>query len=63
MGNSSRSKPTFTTVTFGAFDRKGRRPTMEDAHILEADLFGVRENYYFAVFDGHGGDSVSKFAR
>lgn len=61
MGNSG-GKPTFTTVTFGVYDRKGRRPTMEDAHITEADMFGVRENYYFAVFDGHGGDAVSKFA-
>lgn len=60
MGN--RGGKTFTTVTFGVYDRKGRRPTMEDAHITEADLFGVRENFYFAVFDGHGGDAVSKFA-
>eukprot|EP00940_MAST-03C_sp_MAST-3C-sp2_P003089 g3089.t1 len=62
MGNANNSdRPAVTTVTFGVSSMKGRRPTMEDAHVLCADLFGVRDNFYFAVFDGHGGDSVAKF--
>ena len=35
---------------------------MEDAHVMEKDLFGVRERFFLAVFDGHGGDAVSKFS-
>jgi len=61
MGTSN-GKNLFTTVNFGAFSLKGRRPTMEDAHVMEKDLFGVRERYFLAVFDGHGGDQVSKFS-
>eukprot|EP00939_MAST-03C_sp_MAST-3C-sp1_P003220 g3220.t1 len=60
MGQRS-SRPKVTTVTFGVADMKGRRPTMEDAHVLCKDVLGVRENYFFSVFDGHGGASVAKF--
>jgi len=40
---------------------------MEDAHIAELNLFRDRNkddesiNAIFGVFDGHGGDTVSKF--
>ena len=35
----------------------GKRPTNEDNHICKS-----RYNYdYYAIFDGHGGSTVSKF--
>lgn len=36
--------------------------TMEDAHIIELAVGGVEEISLFAVFDGHRGDDVAKFA-
>ena len=36
---------------------------MEDAHIAaEISLPGNKKGMLFAVFDGHGGDQVAKFA-
>lgn len=38
---------------------------MEDAHIAELNLYKSRDDgniqAIFGVFDGHGGDTVSKF--
>jgi hypothetical protein len=38
---------------------RGRRGTMEDAHVLGADCGGM---LLFAVFDGHGGSVVAEEA-
>lgn len=45
------------TLLFSAGSVQGWRKTMEDAHIADA------ENKIFAVFDGHGGKAVAKFAQ
>ncbi len=42
-------------------DHQGRRPYMEDTHCVEIDFFD--DWSLFAVFDGHGGDYVSKFLK
>ena len=44
-------------LTYSAGEMQGWRKTMEDAHIADVDS-GV-----FAVFDGHGGKAVAKFAQ
>ena len=43
---------------------QGWRSTMEDTHICETVDMG-KDNFgmLFGVFDGHGGDDVSKFAK
>ena len=43
---------------------QGWRTSMEDTHICESVDMG-EDNYgmLFGVFDGHGGDEVSKFAK
>lgn len=44
---------------YGVSEMQGWRPTMEDAYITTSSLpEGAK---LFAVFDGHGGDEVSKF--
>jgi serine/threonine protein phosphatase PrpC len=45
----------------GFAETMGSRPTMEDAMALVGDFAGSG-NFYFAVFDGHGGSDVSKYA-
>ena len=41
----------------GHAEMQGRRPTMEDAHVIHAqDTWG-----FFGVFDGHGGAQCSEF--
>lgn len=63
MGNGGgKSNDYFAPITFGYNEKKGKRPTMEDAHILTDKALGVRSHYFFAVFDGHGGDQVAKYA-
>jgi len=44
----------------GVSAMQGRRPTMEDAHLL-SEVVGP-DLYLFAVFDGHGGELAAKFA-
>ena len=43
---------------------QGWRSSMEDTHICESVDMG-KDNFgmLFGVFDGHGGDDVSKFAK
>jgi len=47
-------------LTCGVSAMQGRRPTMEDAHLLSKQV--GPNMYLFAVFDGHGGDLASKYA-
>jgi len=42
---------------------QGWRLNMEDAHAANLSLDeGENSNVFFAVYDGHGGDTVSKFS-
>jgi serine/threonine protein phosphatase PrpC len=45
----------------GFAEARGGRPTMEDAMALVGDFAGSGSSF-FAVFDGHGGPEVSKYA-
>jgi protein phosphatase 2C family protein 2/3 len=49
---------------FGVSEMQGWRISMEDAHALVLDLDEGKEesNAFFAVYDGHGGGTVAKFA-
>jgi len=49
---------------FAVSEMQGWRISMEDAHatILNLDEATDETNTFFAVYDGHGGDSVAKFA-
>lgn len=39
----------------------GRRPTMEDAILVQGQLGGRAKRDLFAVFDGHGSERVAIF--
>lgn len=41
---------------------QGWRPTQEDSHTLCCEVPGHKNMSFFAVFDGHGGPSVSRYA-
>lgn len=43
---------------WGFAERQGRRPSMEDAHVIQQD----DKKALFALFDGHGGKEVSAYA-
>jgi protein phosphatase 2C family protein 2/3 len=49
---------------YAVSEMQGWRITMEDAHasILDLDENKDEKNTFFAVYDGHGGGSVAKFA-
>ncbi|OSD07240.1 PP2C-domain-containing protein [Trametes coccinea BRFM310] len=49
---------------FGVTEMQGWRITMEDAHTAVLDLDGepTESNTFFAVYDGHGGSAVAKYA-
>ncbi|KAF9454703.1 PP2C-domain-containing protein [Macrolepiota fuliginosa MF-IS2] len=48
---------------YGVADMQGWRITMEDAHAAILDLDGEKDtNAFFAVYDGHGGSNVAKYA-
>jgi protein phosphatase 2C family protein 2/3 len=51
---------------YGLSEMQGWRLTMEDAHTISLDLDEPRSdatsNTFFAVYDGHGGGSVARFA-
>ncbi|KAF9013520.1 phosphatase 2C-like domain-containing protein [Cyathus striatus] len=49
---------------YSVSEMQGWRITMEDAHAAILDLDGETEdsNVFFAVYDGHGGSTVAKFA-
>jgi len=46
----------------GYCDTIGRRPTMEDQIVIMGCLGGESNEDYFAVFDGHGGSTASKYS-
>lgn len=47
---------------FGVSEMQGWRVGMEDAHTAELQLEEDNKNAFFAVYDGHGGASVAKYA-
>lgn len=49
---------------FAVSEMQGWRITMEDAHTAVLDLEGPngKKNTFFAVYDGHGGSTVARFA-
>ncbi|KAL1950327.1 hypothetical protein VTO73DRAFT_5451 [Trametes versicolor] len=51
---------------YGVSEMQGWRITMEDAHTAELNLDGApsedETNTFFAVYDGHGGAAVAKYA-
>jgi len=49
---------------YGLAEMQGWRITMEDAHAAVLDLDGQegKGNLFFAVYDGHGGSTVARFA-
>ncbi|KAJ7935621.1 PP2C-domain-containing protein [Mycena leptocephala] len=49
---------------YAVTEMQGWRITMEDAHAIVLDLDGGKDdsNTFFAVYDGHGGGTVAKFA-
>ncbi|CAA7261515.1 unnamed protein product [Cyclocybe aegerita] len=49
---------------YGLTEMQGWRITMEDAHAAILDLDGpeATSNTFFAVYDGHGGSTVARFA-
>ncbi|KAF9533253.1 phosphatase 2C-like domain-containing protein [Crepidotus variabilis] len=49
---------------YGLAEMQGWRITMEDAHtaILDLDGTGDKTNTFFAVYDGHGGSTVARYA-
>jgi protein phosphatase 2C family protein 2/3 len=51
-------------VFYGLVSMQGWRIAMEDAHVVDLDLEAAddKKNCFFAVYDGHGGSSVSTFA-
>jgi protein phosphatase 2C family protein 2/3 len=51
-------------LLYAVSEMQGWRITMEDAHaaILDLDENKNESNTFFAVYDGHGGGSVAKFA-
>lgn len=51
-------------VFYGLVSMQGWRIAMEDAHAIVLDLEAAndKQNCFFAVYDGHGGSSVAKFA-
>ncbi len=50
-------------LNFGIFNMKGRRPSMEDAHTIQAVNFlpDQPDSAFFAIYDGHGGKEIADF--
>jgi len=46
----------------GSADMIGRRPTMEDAFLVEPEFLGVKKAELLGVFDGHAGRAAADFA-
>ncbi|MBA3953736.1 protein phosphatase 2C domain-containing protein [Candidatus Dependentiae bacterium] len=46
-------------LEYGFSENIGRRPTMEDAHILAPSF--THDTSLFAIFDGHGGHTVAEY--
>ncbi|KAI0243853.1 hypothetical protein L0F63_006716 [Massospora cicadina] len=53
---------TFCPTAYGVSSEVGKRPSQQDDFLIQEDIFGDKEHYLYAVFDGHGeqGDKVSK---
>lgn len=49
------------SAPYAVSDTVGRRPYMEDRHVIGGELRGVAHTSLFAVFDGHGGASAADF--
>ncbi|KAG8714274.1 Protein phosphatase 2C 2, partial [Ceratobasidium sp. 394] len=47
---------------YGVSEMQGWRISMEDAHATVLKLDDHTNNAFFAVFDGHGGSTVAKYA-
>ncbi|KAG8724737.1 Protein phosphatase 2C 2, partial [Ceratobasidium sp. 428] len=47
---------------YGVSEMQGWRISMEDAHATVLKLDEQTDNAFFAVFDGHGGSTVAKYA-
>lgn len=43
----------------GISENQGRRPEMEDAHVIERALGGNPGQEFYAIYDGHGGRAVA----
>jgi protein phosphatase 1L len=39
----------------------GKRPYMEDRHVVKGSLRGLRDTTFYAVFDGHAGSKAAEF--
>lgn len=50
-----------SSCTVGTAETIGRRPTMEDAILVQGDLGGDPRRDLFAVFDGHGSQKVAVY--
>eukprot|EP01147_Barroeca_monosierra_P008940 gene8940-1278_t len=48
-----------TRLTYAMSSMQGWRSQMEDAHIATTELSLLPQHAFFAVFDGHGGKTVS----
>ncbi|KAG9063580.1 Protein phosphatase 2C 2 [Linnemannia hyalina] len=49
-------------LAFGQSAMQGWRATMDDAHTILLDVEGAPGTAFFAVYDGHGGDTVAKYS-
>jgi len=62
VGQSAGSSLSPFSLQFGVSTAQGDRPEQEDTHVMCAEVphRGLDRLSFFAVFDGHGGDYVSK---
>ncbi len=49
-------------LQWGFSDRKGNKPTMQDAHVMEHLQLDSEPAEYFGIFDGHGGAHAAQYA-
>ncbi|EPY26311.1 protein phosphatase [Strigomonas culicis] len=47
----------------GCCNMQGWRKTMEDAHVTQLNIGGVKTRAFFGVFDGHQSDEAARFCR
>lgn len=46
---------------YGVSHAVGRRPYMEDRHLIKGNLSGRSDASFYAIFDGHGGSRAAEF--